>query len=167
MIISEFNDKAWINQIDLKIPENTDIKKSFVEVIISNNRLTWIDKIVSSLARYPYWCIEQTISSTLPNAILLKFSWIFDDLIINKKNIKNNIEAWIKRLESMQLKSGWFAYWDNDNYEANIRINSYVLSSILDMKSVYKNPKLRKLINNSINYLSKNFESILIRESEI
>jgi hypothetical protein len=166
MIIPEFNNKAWVNQIDFKIPENTDIRKSFVEVIISNNRLTWIDKIVSSLARYPYWCIEQTISSTLPNAILLKFGWIFDDLIVNKKNIKNNTEVWIKRLESMQLKSGWFAYWDSDDYETNIRINSYVLSSMLDMKSVYKSSKLGDLINNSMNYLSKKFKSKWVSESE-
>jgi len=37
--------------------------------------------------------LEQTISSTLPNAVILKFSNIFGDLIENKKQAKNNLEA--------------------------------------------------------------------------
>ena len=153
LVIPEFNNKAWVNEVDVKLPENIDIKKSKVEVIFSNNRLTWIDKIISSLARYPYGCLEQTISSTLPNAIVLKFGNIFPDIIKNKNNAKNNLEDWIERIKSMQLASWGFVYWEWDDSETGLRINSYVLSSLLEMKEVYPSSKLSEIINKNIKYL--------------
>jgi len=40
--------------LNINIPNNTDLDKSKVEVIFSNNRFSGIEKIVSSLAKYPY-----------------------------------------------------------------------------------------------------------------
>ena len=167
LTIPEFNKKAWANETTIKIPENTDIKNSKVEVIFSNNKLVWIEKIVSSLAHYPYWCIEQTISSTLPNAIVLKFSRIFWNNIIDKSKAEKNIKAWIDRLETMQLKSGWFAYWQEDTTETDLEINSYVLSAMIDMQKVYSSPKLNKLIDNSIKYLENQFSPKLALDKQI
>ena len=157
--------KYGIWNLNINIPNNTDLDKSKVEVIFSNNRFSGIEKIVSSLAKYPYWCLEQTISSTLPNAVILKFSNIFGDLIENKKQAKNNLEAWIKRLESMQLESGWFAYWQGESYETSLKINAYVLSAMLEFKKVYSSKVLNKLIENNIKYLEK--EILLEKKNNI
>jgi hypothetical protein len=36
------------------IPENTDLKNTFIELIFSNSRLAGIEKILKSLIEYPY-----------------------------------------------------------------------------------------------------------------
>ena len=142
--------------LDLDIPENTDFDRSKVEVIFSNNKLNWIEKIVLSLAKYPYWCIEQTTSSTLPNAILKKFikmfSWVFDEDYQN--NIDKNLTAWIDRIKSMQTKNWWFAYWQWEN-EPNLHITPYVLRSLIDMKNYWADIS-NWLIDRTIEYLEKN-----------
>lgn len=153
-------------EFKIEIPENIDLKKSKVEINFSNNKLTWIEKIIGSLAKYPYGCIEQTISSTLPNAVVLKYSNIYPWVLKNTDSAKNNLTAWIERLKSMQLKSGWFAYWDRDTNEASLAINSYVLSSMLDMKKAYYSADLNDLIDKNIAYLEWNYEETVISNSD-
>ena len=81
--------------------KNTDKNLSNVELVFSNYRLSWIEKNESSLYIYPYGCIEQTTSSTIPNVIIKQFSNLFTDLfdedkIIRFANIKiSNIRIWI------------------------------------------------------------------------
>ena len=157
LVIPEFDEQAWVSELNIKIPENTDLDKSYVEVSFSNNKLVWIDKIVWSLAKYPYWCVEQTVSSTLPNAILLKYYWLFSGIIWDKDKVKNNLEAWIDKIWKLQLRSWWFAYWEGWVEEANIRLNSFILSSLVEINNVYKSEKLDSMIEKSVNYLSNKF----------
>jgi uncharacterized protein YfaS (alpha-2-macroglobulin family) len=94
----------------IKIPENTDFKKSKVKISFSNNVLQGIQKTVKSLLVYPYGCIEQTTSTTYPNAIILNFSKYFPNIIPEKK-ARENLNAGIERIKSMQTTSGGFGYW--------------------------------------------------------
>ena len=60
------------------------------------------------LIRYPYGCIEQTVSSVFPQLYLPEFipnEWGA------KRDISRNINAAIDRLKRFQLSSGGFAYW--------------------------------------------------------
>jgi len=157
VIIPGFNKTVWIWKTEIEIGDNVDIENTKVEVIFSNNKLTWIEEIVWSLAKYPYGCIEQTISSTMPNAILLKFDKIFPWIIKNSEQAKTNLEAGIKRFKSMQLESGWFSYWPGETTETWLRINSYVLRTLLEMKKSWS--MLDEQIKKSISYLEKNFNS--------
>lgn len=60
--------------LSLAIGENTDETKSSYTLTLSNNPLLGIEKIVKSLAVYPFGCGEQLLSSTFPNAVLKRFS---------------------------------------------------------------------------------------------
>ena len=146
--------EKWLIDIELDIPENTDIKKSKVQVIFSNNRLNWIKNIVTSLAKYPYWCIEQTVSSTLPNVIIKKFSKLFAWVIEDNTKINDNIKYWVDRISSMQTNEWWFAYWWGES-ESNLYITPYVVRSLIDMKeNDIKIPEW--MIERSVDYLLKN-----------
>ena len=52
----------------------TDMASSRVDISISTNYASQLTAAIKSLVQYPYGCIEQTIGSTLPNALALKFS---------------------------------------------------------------------------------------------
>ena len=157
-IIKSWLAKKWIKQdFKIKIPKNTDFKKSKVKVSFSNNLLEWIQKTVKSLLVYPYGCIEQTTSSTYPNAILLKFSKLFP-WIIEKDKAKKNLKAWIDRIKSMQTTSWGFAYWQwEDN--PDLHITPYVLRRLIDMKN-FGSDVPKEMINNASKYLENNFWNI-------
>lgn len=150
---------SWENiSSSIKIPENTDLNRSKVEIFVSNNLLSWVEKIVNSLLVYPYWCIEQTTSSTYPNSILLKFSSIFSWIIDPKEALKN-LDAWINRIKSMQNDDGWFSYWQWDA-NSNLHISPYVLRTLIDIKSNWwKVPDL--MIEKANKYLEKNYKDTL------
>ena len=66
-----------------------------------NRRILW-------LIRYPYGCIEQTVSSVFPQLYLMEFLPKSRDA---KREIDKNINAAIQRLRKFQLASGGFGYW--------------------------------------------------------
>ncbi len=66
-----------------------------------DHRLRW-------LMRYPYGCIEQTVSAVFPQLYLKKF---IDPEDTSAGSIDKNINAAIERLRKFQLPSGGFTYW--------------------------------------------------------
>jgi uncharacterized protein YfaS (alpha-2-macroglobulin family) len=60
------------------------------------------------LIRYPYGCIEQTVSSVFPQLYLPEFIPNKRDA---KRDIDRNVNAAIDRLRKFQISSGGFAYW--------------------------------------------------------
>ena len=157
--------ESWkLLELLFKIPENTDLNKTKVELSVSNNKLSWIEKIVSSLAVYPYWCIEQTTSSTLPNAILKKFDHLFNWVITDKKVIDTNIAYWLKRIKSMQTSDWWFAYWEWGT-ESDLHIAPYVVRSLIDIKDSWEKLPVW-LLENALVYLENNYTKEWISDLE-
>lgn len=146
----------WSLNLQSVIDKNTSLDKSKVELIFSNSRLSWIEKIVSSLAIYPYGCIEQTTSSTIPNVIIKQFDNLFKDMFDLEK-VDTNIKSWVERIISMQTSDWWFAYWQG-NSNADLHITPYVLRSLIYMKKSWV--KIDDVvINKAIDYLEKNYEN--------
>lgn len=74
------------------------------------------------LIAYPHGCAEQTTSGAFPQLFLEKFVDM-DDLA--KRRIKENVNAAIVRLNTMQMSDGGVAYWPGSS-EANLWATSYV-----------------------------------------
>jgi len=147
----------------IKIPNNTDIKKSMVKISFSNNLLQWIEKIINSLLIYSYSSVEEIISTTYSNALIIKspksFTWI-----LSEKEARKNIKAGIKKIASMQTKDGWFIYWQWDDKE-NLDITPYVLRKLIDMKKIWiKVPD--EIIQKASKYLESNFINRNIHKTE-
>jgi len=141
----------------LSLPKNIDISKSKYKLSISTTPLLWIEKILSSLAVYPYGCIEQTLSSTMPNAILKKFQDIFQDVWVSKEKINTNLTAGLKRIKSMQTKDGGFWYWQGDT-TSDLAITPYVLRSLLEIQDSWIDVE-KNMIEKSVSYLEKNYKT--------
>lgn len=67
-----------------------------------------LGKRLDYLLRYPYGCIEQTISSGFPQ---LYVGQLLDLNERQKEKIPNNIKATIDRVKQFQTSPGGFAYW--------------------------------------------------------
>ncbi len=160
-LISNFVKSDYIEQKEskdliIKIPENTDFDKSIVEISFSNNVLDWVEKTAQSLEQYPYWCIEQTTSSTYPNAVLYKLNELMP--IIEKWKAKENLNAWIAKIKTMQTSEWGFAYWQGET-TPNLHITPYVLERLVDMKQMWWDVS-DDMINKAKSYLENNLESI-------
>ena len=60
------------------------------------------------LTRYPYGCVEQTVSAAFPQ---LSLEELMDVDINREKKIEKNVNAAIRRLSKLQKSGGGFAYW--------------------------------------------------------
>ena len=71
-----------------------------------------LSKNISWLIRYPYGCIEQTVSSVFPQLYL---PLLIDLNNVRKQQITQNINAGIERLRRFRMYEG-FSYWPSDHY---------------------------------------------------
>ncbi len=67
-----------------------------------------LDQRLRYLLRYPYGCIEQTVSSSFPQLFLSNLTELSKD---QQEKIEENIIAAINRLRQFQTASGGFSYW--------------------------------------------------------
>jgi uncharacterized protein YfaS (alpha-2-macroglobulin family) len=65
------------------------------------------------LIRYPYGCLEQTLSSVFPQLYLAALT---DLKPAQEQEVRKNIQGGIQRLKSFSLPSGGFTYWPGENY---------------------------------------------------
>lgn len=84
---------------------------SYLTIRATTSPLSGIQDMLASLAQYPYGCIEQTVSSTFPNALLSKIGQYFPESVTASGLVLTNIQAGVERIKSMQQADGGFAYW--------------------------------------------------------
>ena len=84
------------------------------------------------LIRYPYGCIEQTVSSVFPQLYLPEFIPNERDV---KRDISRNINAAIDRLQRFQLASGGFSYWPG-NKDVSLWGTSYAGHFLIEAKKL-------------------------------
>jgi uncharacterized protein YfaS (alpha-2-macroglobulin family) len=82
-----------------------------VRVSLTNSRAIELQEALDQVLHYPYGCVEQTTSSTLPWLTLMKFREQVPSLQRTDDEIKSSINRGINRLFSMQTDSGGLSYW--------------------------------------------------------
>lgn len=107
---------------------------SRVTISISDSPLQNPDRVIAALIAYPYGCIEQTISSTLPNAIALQL-WSSLGIKIDSIVAHKNLEVGIAKILKMQDANGGWKYWENDT-TVNNHITPYVIRSLYEFRSL-------------------------------
>ncbi|MGK0187333.1 MAG: hypothetical protein ACI9R3_003120 [Verrucomicrobiales bacterium] len=82
-----------------------------IELTVSASPLINAQGAIEQVLRYPYGCLEQTTSSTLPWISLKDLHSALPGLNKSDQEISKAIEAGCKRLLSMQTRSGGLSYW--------------------------------------------------------
>ena len=132
--ISNTQTRLFINQTscDVNFPANALPNSQKAELKIYPNLFSHVAESVEGLLKRPYGCGEQTISSTYPNLMILKFA----------KNTKGAISPEIESTARKFLKSGYerllsyrnpdggFGYWSKD--AADISLTAYALRFLND-----------------------------------
>jgi len=142
--------------LTLTLPENTNIEKSTYSISLSNNPLLWISKIIKSLAVYPFGCGEQLLSSTMPNAVVKRFTGLVSDTGVDTANIDSNIEAGLAKIYDMALDNGAFKYWYNDT-NGNVHITAYGVRVLSEIQNSWTDIDT-SILEKAIAYLTEKYK---------
>ena len=82
-----------------------------VQVSLTNSRLLELREPLDQVLHYPYGCVEQTTSSTLPWVAMRDFQKTLPALHKTDAEIVDAVNHGMDRLLSMQTSSGGLAYW--------------------------------------------------------
>jgi uncharacterized protein YfaS (alpha-2-macroglobulin family) len=99
-----------IDGIDPRLLEGNGV----VRVSITNSRAIELQETLRQLLHYPYGCVEQTTSSTLPWLGLLRVRGALPALQCTDSEMAGAIQHGVDRLLSMQTSSGGLAYWPGE-----------------------------------------------------
>ena len=116
---------------DVNFPSNALSKTQKAELKIYPNLMAHVTESVEGLLQRPYGCGEQTISSTYPNLMILKFTKSDSNL---RKTAQKFLQKGYERLIGYQVASGGFSYWGGKD-EADIALTAYALRFLNDAKS--------------------------------
>ena len=82
-----------------------------VRVSLGNSRVIELRETLNQLLHYPYGCVEQTTSSTLPWIVLKDFREALPELARSDEQIRDSVNYGIDRLLTMQTSGGGLSYW--------------------------------------------------------
>ncbi len=86
-----------------------------VRVSVSNSRLLELRESLRELLHYPYGCVEQTTSSTLPWMTLRDMREALPELQKTDEEIAAAVNHGVDRLLKMQTDSGGLSYWPGES----------------------------------------------------
>ncbi len=155
-------------QFEVNFPENMLPKTNKAELKIYPNLMSHVTESVEGLLQRPYGCGEQTISSTYPNLMILKFGETVtkrlgdtEKIVASQqqlisasivKQAKKNLKLGYERLLGYQIADGGFSYWGGKD-SSDIALTAYALRFLNDAKSKIEVDE--KVIENATNYLIK------------
>jgi uncharacterized protein YfaS (alpha-2-macroglobulin family) len=94
-----------------------DLRPEELQLEVSVSTIPFLQELghLRYLLRYPYGCIEQTTSATLPLLYVSDLLRWADPQALQGRDIADMVYAGINRLISMQTTAGGFGFWPGDN----------------------------------------------------
>jgi hypothetical protein len=122
-----FNGSA---KIDLMFPANAIAGSQRAELKIYPNLFSHVSESVEGLLERPYGCGEQTVSSTYPNLMIMKF--VKADSPLRLKAAKY-LQTGYQRLLNYQSADGGFSFWGGSD-PSDVVLTAYALRFLTDAK---------------------------------
>ena len=121
-----------------------------LKVILGGGLLATLEPSMSALSQYPYGCLEQTLSSTIPNfAVAGAYELMSNKSPRGQTMVKKRLEAiangeaGLKRIASFKNSEGALAWWPGQEGDVNMSllasliVASSDLASLQEMSSTY------------------------------
>lgn len=123
-------------KFDVNFPTNAIQRTQRAELKIYPNLMAHVAESVEGLLRRPYGCGEQTISSTYPNVMILKFAIPGEEKprrisISVEKKARKYLQNGYERLLGYQVADGGFSYWGGKD-QADFALTAYALRFLTD-----------------------------------
>lgn len=120
--------------LNVNVPINTVPNSVKAEVKIYPHLMTHVWESVEGIMQRPYGCGEQTISSTYPSLMVLRYlkTEKLDTPVAAKA--KRYVEEGYQRLRGYQSASGGFAYWASSG--PDVALTAYALRFLHDASQV-------------------------------
>ncbi len=122
--------KVFRGTADLNIdfPANALPQTASAELKLYPNLISHVSESVEGLLKRPYGCGEQTVSSTYPNLMILKFSKTETKL---RRAAQTYLQKGYERLLTYQAADGGFNYWIGDSH-ADLALTAYAVRFLSD-----------------------------------
>lgn len=101
-----------------------DFKNNFIpssvtgKLVIGKSPITRFSKNIEDLVRYPYGCVEQTVSAAFPQLYYADIVKSMTGITNKDVNPAANVQAAILKLQSMQQGDGGMSYWPEGGEES-------------------------------------------------
>src|ERR1700752_1307064 len=137
--------------LTLELPDNAIPKSSQTELKVYPNLISHVWESAEAIMKRPYGCGEQTISSTYPSVLVLRYldKDQKDSAIANKA--RRYVESGYQRLLNYQTSDGGFGYWSGSS--ADVGLTAYPNSFLNDAGKVYTID--RRVLENARSWLIK------------
>ena len=140
------------------LPSAHDYTDANVSVQVSPSLAASMQDSLTYLQDYSYYCMEQTISSFLPNVVsmrALKLAGQSNPSL--QSNLDTQVNSALQRIYAKQLSDGGWNWWDGSISDP--QTSAYVVLGLLEAKdSGY--PVSDDVLNNGTDYLSKNLPDL-------
>jgi uncharacterized protein YfaS (alpha-2-macroglobulin family) len=129
-----------------------------VSVQVSPSLAASMQDSLTYLHDYSYYCMEQTISSFLPNVITtraLKLAGISNPNL--QSSLDSQVNAALQRIYSKQLSDGGWNWWDGS--DSDPQTSAYVVLGLLEAKDAGY-PVSQDVLDNGVSYLNQNMPNL-------
>ncbi len=142
----------------IQLPKSLNFTDAKLSVEVSPSLAASMQSGLTYLDDYPYLCMEQTVSRFLPNVIT---SRALKDAGIASTALQNGLDAQVnaalQRIYAKQHYDGGWNWWDGD--QSDPQTSAYVVYGLIEAKDSGYDVST-SVLNNGLNYLSKNVPSL-------
>ena len=139
--------------ISIKIPNNFLMNTQNTSVTISKFPAVKLAKHLKYLVKYPYGCVEQTVSKLFPQLYFEDLAKLVAPELYKTTNPVYYVKEGIRKLESMQLYDGSIAYWQGGTY-SNWWGSVYAAHFLYEAEKAGYNVK-ENVLNHLLSYLAR------------
>ncbi len=120
-------------QFMLEIPRHAIAGSTEAQLKLYPNLMAHVAESVEGILQRPYGCAEQTISSTYPSLLVVRYAEVGADVpLVNRA--RRYLRLGYERLLGYRAEGGGFSYWGKG--EADAALNAYALRFLRDASTV-------------------------------
>ena len=142
----------------IQLPTTYTYSNAQLSIDVSPSLAASMQDSLTFLKDYPYYCMEQTVSSFLPNVVTtraLKLAGITDATL--QTNLDQQVNSALQKIYAKQLPDGGWNWWDGPTSDP--QTSAYVLLGLMEAKdSGY--PVSQDVLDNGTKYLNENLPNL-------